>query len=102
MKPPAWVFNVVWPILYFTILLSGIQCVNKCSTLGWTFFYLQLFFNLIWPIIYFKLNKKVTSFFVLILIIIFTLLFILETNNIILIPYLLWLIYAGFLSFKTK
>ena len=99
IQPPDWVFKLVWPILYFTIFLSGFLCLGKCSNSAWTFFYLQLFFNLIWTTIFFRLKKPVLAFVDLILIVIFTILFMLETKNIILIPYLIWLLFAGYLNF---
>lgn len=111
IQPPDWVFKVVWPILYFTIFISGLLCIGKCSTIGWTsafggslpvratFFYLQLFFNLIWTTIFFGFKKPLIAFADLILIITFTVLFMVETNNVILIPYLLWLLFAGYLNY---
>lgn len=114
--PPGWVFSIVWLLLYSFLILSfyliwkNKKCYPYCDSLN--FFLLQLMLNLSWTTFFFRYKKVKLSF--LLLIIIFVLSFItfykFSKINILasylLIPYLLWLLFAMYLNmyiiFKNK
>ena len=109
LTPPNFVFNIVWPILYMTIIISIIlyylKMKNKMWTsLGFLFFIIQFVLNIIWAPIFFYGHQILLSFFVILLLIVFISLTIFEfhkENTIaacILFPYLLWTIYASYLN----
>lgn len=109
LSPPAWLFPVVWTILYtlmgiasYIVLTSG-KTYRARSAL--TVYGIQLAFNFLWSIIFFNLNAYVFAFVWLvllwILILITTVLFyrICKTAGYLLIPYILWVTFAGYLNF---
>ncbi len=107
LYPPGWVFPVVWSILYlmmgyasYRVLVSGSENIR----LALFVYGAQLFVNLLWPIVFFKLELRLTAFFILLLL----LLLILAARGLfssidkkagcLLIPYILWVVYAGYLN----
>ena len=110
-SPPAIVFPIVWTILY---LLMGIAAykvymrkydnVDVSSAL---FVYaIQLLLNSLWTLIFFGFRLYGLAFLELILLIIFVILTIKRfykkagiKTAALLMPYLIWLIYAGVLNF---
>ncbi|MEI8377178.1 MAG: TspO/MBR family protein [bacterium] len=110
-SPPSWIFGVVWPILYFLIGLSlyffwKTDADFEEKKLGYTFFAIQLLLNACFTPIFFAYKSLLGGFVICLLLSIFVLLTILEFYKIaplsayLLIPYLLWDIFATFLSFK--
>ncbi len=109
LSPPGWLFPVVWTILF---ILMGIA-----SYLVWTagkpyraktaltVYGIQLAFNFFWSIIFFNLNAYLFAFVWLIvlwlLIILTAFLFyrISKPAGFLLIPYILWVTFAGYLNF---
>lgn len=109
LSPPGWLFPIVWTILYglmgyasYRIAVSGAPRDDRKQAL--TFYGLQLFFNFLWPIIFFRFEAYWMAFFLLlalwILIYLTMHLFseIDETAENLLIPYLLWVTFAGYLN----
>ena len=103
--PPSLVFPIAWSILY---LLMGISYylyrkVDEDRTLIFVY-YLQLFFNLTWTIIFFVFTLRFLSIFWIIFIILLVLYLIIKFFSIrkesayLLIPYLLWLLFATYLN----
>jgi tryptophan-rich sensory protein len=108
--PPSWIFGVVWPILYllmavaaYRIWLRGRGEISSKKAL--TLYGIQLFLNFMWTIIFFKLRLIGLAFFELMLLLIFILLTTFEffrldkTAGILMIPYILWVSFAGVLNF---
>ena len=109
LAPPGWLFPVVWTILFilmglasYLVLTSGKsdQSIrNALSVYGF-----QLLVNFLWPILFFNLGLYLFSFFWLIflwiLILVTMLLFyrIRKTAGYLLLPYLLWVSFAGYLN----
>lgn len=109
LSPPGWVFPVVWTVLYllmgeasYRVLTSGgerIQIKNALTAYG-----VQLFLNFLWPLIFFGQQLYLTAFVVLIAlwIAIFVTMRLFsklnETAGDLLIPYLLWVTFAGYLN----
>ena len=109
LSPPGWVFPIVWTVLYglmgyasYRIAVSGASREARKQAL--TFYGLQLFFNFLWPIVFFRFEAYWLAFFVLlalwVLIYLTMHLFseIDETAENLLIPYLLWVTFAGYLN----
>ncbi len=109
LSPPAWVFPVVWSILY---LLMGISAYIISDTRGMhaskekamKLYYAQLIINVIWPIVFFRFRLFTPAVFVLailIIAVIITFIKFKKINNIaalLLIPYILWLLFALYLN----
>lgn len=107
--PPSWVFGVVWSILYLTMVISFTivyldkKCVNLCYPL--IIFLIHTFLNLIWTTIFFKYRNYKLALLDLILLDI-SLIYIMylfypirKLASIILVPYLLWILFATYLTF---
>ena len=108
LSPPNWVFGVVWPILYLLMSISVIlvwknpKCYPFCPPL--VYFLLQLALNLTWTTLFFKYRLIRWSLASLFLIIVLTAITIAKFYPIsrlaagLLVPYLLWLIFASYLN----
>ena len=106
LSPPGWVFPVVWSILY---LLMGEASYRVYTSEGdrsaLKTYGVQLALNFIWPLVFFGAQMYLLAFFILIAlwIAIFITLrqfsAIDETAGNLLIPYLLWVTFAGYLNF---
>lgn len=110
ISPPEWIFAVVWPILY---LLMGIACYRVYMKEEVTgkgsnsiFIYgIQLLLNFLWPILFFGLKLYGIAFIELIILFIFIIITTVKFYKIdklaglLLVPYLIWTIFAGYLNF---
>jgi tryptophan-rich sensory protein len=105
LNPPSWVFGVVWPLLYTSLIiyfflnLFNPECSGLCDRL--IFFLVQVFFNLIWPLAFFKLREIKMSFVILIIMDILTFVTIYLTPDMtkyILYPYMGWILFATYLT----
>ncbi len=109
LSPPAWLFPVVWTVLYVVMGISlylvltsksGNTVVGQSVTL----FGMQLFFNFFWSIFFFNLKLYFFSFGWLI--VLWALIFAMavsfyrasKTAAFINIPYLVWVAFAGYLN----
>lgn len=110
ITPPNWVFPIVWNILFFLIALSLYlsltKAKNKASKLEIKILFgINLFLNLLWSFLFFYLQNPLFAFFDLILLWISILIMISVTWRIsqlsswILIPYSLWIGFAGILNY---
>lgn len=108
LTPPNWVFGVAWTILYILLAISFLLTIysKKCKgfCLPLIFFTLQLILNLLWTTVFFKWKQIVIAFIFIIVIIILTIITIILMRKIskkgayLLIPYVLWLCFAGYLN----
>ena len=109
LSPPAWLFPVVWTILYtlmgissYLILTSGAEeeQINRAIAL----YGYQLAVNFLWPTFFFNFQWYLFSFFWLVLLWVLVFLMILRfwkidrTAALLNIPYLVWLTFAGYLN----
>ncbi len=110
LSPPGWVFPVVWTILYllmgeasYRVLTADADAVLIRSALK--AYAVQLALNFLWPLVFFGAEMYLLAFFILIAlwIAIFITLrqfsAIDETAGNLLLPYLLWVTFAGYLNF---
>lgn len=109
LSPPGWVFPIVWTVLYllmgeasWRVLTSGAEPDKIRKAL--IVYGVQLGLNFLWPIVFFGGQMYLTAF--LILILLWVAIFITlrrfsainETAGDLLIPYLLWVTFAGYLN----
>ena len=109
LSPPGWVFPIVWSILYllmgyasYRIYTSEAEQEDKHKAL--TFYAIQLALNFLWPVIFFGLQWYWAAFvllialWVMIYLCMYRFALIDETAENLLIPYLLWVTFAGYLN----
>lgn len=107
--PPAWVFPVVWTILYvlmgissYLILIATAEKEKKENAL--LLYWYQLAVNFLWPTFFFNFEWYLFSFFWIVLLWVLVLLMILRFYKIdkraayLNIPYLIWLLLAAYLN----
>lgn len=109
LSPPGWVFPIVWTVLYllmgeasYRVLVSDADKNRKRRAL--IAYGVQLFLNFLWPLVFFGGQMYLTAF--VILIALWVAIFITmrwfsqidETAGDLLIPYLLWVTFAGYLN----
>ena len=106
LSPPGWLFPVVWTILYLLMGFASylVLVAEKPGRTAWKFYLAQLAFNFVWPILFFHLQMYLLSFVWLLLLWILILVTILwftrssRPAGYLLIPYLLWVTFAGYLN----
>lgn len=109
LSPAAWVFPVVWVLLYLLMGLASYLIAVASVSEGrreraLSFYAVQLAANFFWPVIFFGMYAWTMAFFWLLLllglVLITLLLFwhIKETAGKLLLPYLLWLFFALYLN----
>lgn len=105
--PPAQVFGIVWPVLYFIMgislyLITQSDHPNKSNVIF--VFSIQLLLNIAWPFLFFGLNAYFASSVLLVILIAFVVITIIQFYEInksasyLLVPYLLWIIFALILN----
>ena len=110
LSPPAIVFPIVWTILYTLMGIASYIIFTSESNSEYLddaiFFYaLQLSANFFWSIFFFNFQWYLFSFLWLLLLILLVIAMIREFYKIskpavyLNIPYLLWLLFAGYLNF---
>lgn len=110
LSPPGWVFPIVWSILYLLMGYASYRVATSDADRSdikraLTFYGIQLALNFLWPLIFFGLEWYWIAFVLLILLWVFIYLTmrmfgtIDDTAENLLIPYLLWVTFAGYLNF---
>ncbi|MDD6800000.1 MAG: tryptophan-rich sensory protein [Firmicutes bacterium] len=109
LSPPAWIFPIVWTVLYilmgfsdYLVKVSRTQndSINKARAI----YFFQLALNFFWPIIFFNAGNYLFAFIWLavlwLAVFMNTILFyrISKTAGYLLIPYILWVAFAGYLN----
>ena len=109
LSPPGYVFPIVWTVLY-TLMGVSLYLVSEESgdkKKSYIIYIVQLILNSLWTLFYFGLDMKLFAFFILIGLIISVIIMILEFRKLnktaayLQIPYLIWLIFAGYLNLST-
>lgn len=108
LSPPGWLFGIIWPVLY---LLMGIAAYiiyqapltperRKATRLYWV----QLAVNFVWPIVFFRFELYWVAVAVILLLDVLVLLNTIwfskinRTAGYLMIPYLLWILFATYLN----
>ena len=110
LTPPSLVFPPVWTILYISMLVSLFFYIKEKSTRdkswGIVLFFSQILVNLCWSPIFFYMQNITLALVVVILLDILVLWNIIEFfkvskfSGFILIPYLLWILFATYLNIE--
>lgn len=109
LAPPGWLFGIVWPVLYalmgiavyliYTICNQSDDRRNALELFSW-----QLAVNLIWPICFFRLELFWTAVLIILILDVLVVLTILSFRKLnktaarLLLPYLLWILFATYLN----
>lgn len=107
--PPSIVFPIAWGVLYTLMIISAsiievkaIEGIAKKDALS--FYFTQLMVNAVWPYLFFVFKVPLFSFIWLILLLVVAVITFLKFINLnkisayMLIPYILWIIYAGYIN----
>lgn len=107
LSPPGFLFPIVWTILYILMGIASYIVVisnDHRTDSALRVYGLQLFFNFFWSIFFFNLEWYLFSFLWLIVLWLLILLTIIrfsqinKTAGLLMIPYLLWVSFAGYLN----
>lgn len=109
LSPPGYVFPIVWTVLYTLMGVSLYLVSEECGykKKSYILYAVQLILNSLWTLFYFGLDMKLFAFLILVGLIISVILMILEFRKLnktaayLQIPYLIWLIFAGYLNLAT-
>lgn len=99
---PAWIFPVVWSILYVLMGISSYLVRNNHDLMK--IYYLNLVVNFTWPFLFFTFKLETLAFFWILLLIVIVGIMIYrfykenKLSAYLLIPYLIWLVFAAFLN----
>lgn len=112
LLPPAWLFPVVWTILYavmgfsaYLIYSSAADADKRKSTL--TIYWAQLALNFMWSIVFFRFEALWLAFVIIMALWVLIIAMIVKFRKIsplaayINIPYLLWVTFAAYLNLAT-
>ncbi len=106
LSPPGWLFPVAWTILYLMMGAASylVLVSEKSGRTALTVYGIQLLVNFFWPVFFFNLEQFFFAFLWLVLlwvlIWITLILFyrIQKPAGLLMIPYLLWVTFAGYLN----
>lgn len=109
LSPPGWVFPIVWTILYLLMGYASYRIYTSAAEptairKALTFYGIQLGLNFLWPIAFFGFGWYWAAFVILLVLWVFIYLtmhlfgLIDDTAENLLIPYLLWVTFAGYLN----
>ena len=106
--PPAWVFPPAWTFLYLTmfgaLILFALQKTNKSKKSGYILFFSQLVLNLIWSPVFFYMQNPLRALIIIIVLDILVFLNVITFFKIskpagwLLIPYMVWILFAAYLN----
>lgn len=110
LNPPSWVIAPVWTLLYIMIGISGFLIWNEnqsfSKTSAWAIYFTQITLNFAWPTLFFQCNLLFISLIeilVLALSILVNIIIFYEINRIagiLLIPYMIWVSFASYLTYE--
>lgn len=106
--PPGWIFGPVWSCLYIMIAVSGWLIYraeySRKRTVALMLYGSQLALNFIWSFLFFSLRSPILGLFDIILLCLLIILTIIKAwsvrplASLLLIPYLIWVMYATTLN----
>ena len=109
LSPPGWVFPIVWTALYLLMGYASYRIWTADTNPDYKrraliMYGIQLFLNFLWPIVFFGLEWRLAAFFLLLLLWLAIFITMRLFSNIderagdFLLPYLLWVTFAGYLN----
>ena len=107
-NPPDWIFAPVWTTLYLmmTMAIWFFWHNNKRDINTVYIYFIHIVFNTTWSIVFFGLHQIFLAFIVLIVLICLIIVLIIRFKRVtfvsyyLMIPYLLWCLYALFLNYN--
>lgn len=108
LAPPGYIFPIVWTILYALMGISSYlihRSNHKNKETALIIYYFQLLINFSWPIFFFNYQNFLLALAILFILNILVIILIKVTysiNNLasyLLIPYLIWILFALYLNF---
>lgn len=110
-NPPNWVFAPVWTVLYILMgVAAGIVWArgfyHKWVKTALYFFGFQLLYNATWSMVFFGLQRPLAAFVILLILLALIILTIRQFRIVsrtaanLMLPYLLWVLFAGVLNFE--
>ena len=110
MTPPDWLFPVAWTVIYILLGLALAMIINargsRLRALAFVLFGAQMIANLIWTPLFFGAHQVTWAMATLGALFVLALLTTLQFGRIrsgaawLLVPYLAWLCFAGWLNFR--
>ncbi|MBR2338220.1 MAG: tryptophan-rich sensory protein [Clostridia bacterium] len=109
LVPPAWLFPVVWTILYTLMAIAAYlvytsRDIDRGAPLR--LYLLQVIVNALWPLFFFRLEWRLFAFvwiLLLIALVVLTMVGFKPISNTafwLMVPYLVWLLFAAYLNFS--
>lgn len=110
LSPPSWLFPVAWTILYILMGIASYRVFTAEADMterknALIFYGIQLFFNFAWTIVFFNFGLYLFAFIWLVVLWFLILVTMLKFYKIdkkagfLLLPYLFWVSFAGYLNF---
>lgn len=108
LAPPGYIFPIVWTILYVLMGISSYlihRSNHKNKETALIIYYFQLLINFSWPIFFFNYQNFLLALAILFILNILVIVLIKVTYSInylasyLLIPYLIWILFALYLNF---
>ena len=108
LAPPGYIFPIVWTILYVLMGISSYlihRSNHKNKETALIIYYFQLLINFSWPILFFNYQNFLLALAILFILNILVIILIKVTYSInhlasyLLIPYLIWILFALYLNF---
>ena len=108
LAPPGYIFPIVWTILYVLMGISSYlihHSNHKNKETALIIYYFQLLINFSWPIFFFNYQNFLLALAILFILNILVIVLIKVTYSInhlasyLLIPYLIWILFALYLNF---
>lgn len=108
LAPPGYIFPIVWTILYVLMGISSYlihRSNHKNKETALIIYYFQILINFSWPIFFFNYQNFLLALAILFILNILVIILIKVTYSInhlasyLLIPYLIWILFALYLNF---
>ena len=108
LAPPSILFPIVWTILFILMGISvyRISNIDKNKHVNQILYFTQLIINAFWTPIFFGLNAYLFAFIWLLLLLVLVIVMVINFYKVdrvsayLNIPYIIWLIFAGYLNFS--
>lgn len=110
LAPPGWLFPVVWTVLFVLMGISAARVYLNSPEdwpTGLKLYVVQLVLNVLWTPLYFTFNLRLAAFVLLLILLGTVVAMTVEFHKVdrtaayLQIPYIVWLVYAGYLNLAT-
>lgn len=102
LAPPGWIFGIAWTILYALLGATLYYIVKNKDQKSLLFYISQLAINFIWSFVFFNFQMFILAYVMILIILGLTIaLFYINRKSkfiCLLIPYILWLMFASYLN----